>query len=181
MNLIWRLMAEAWLVVWLWVRIAARRITINVNWQYLVSGSSLLTAAWRWTSHPGSGIPGVELNNNVIKAHQVQDQVGTKSFNKPGNFWDRSKTYQFVKLERYFATDRFIYPRRRGLVWAQRAPGYRNTGNGTSIRAELRSGNQMSNNVEILLLLVTSFEQYLFFLGSNVYQIIYLAFGQFML
>ena len=39
----------------------------------------------------------------------------------------------------------------------------------------------MSNNVEILLLLVTSFEQYLFFLGSNVYQIIYLAFGQFML
>ena len=108
-NLIWRLMAEARLLVWLWVRIAARRITINVNWQYLVSGSSLLTAAGRWTSHPGSGIPGVELNNNVIKPHQVQDQVGAKSFNKPGNFWDRSKTYQFVRLESYFATETDLF------------------------------------------------------------------------
>ena len=100
MNLIWRLTAR---LVWLWVGILVRGITINVNWQYLVSGSSLPAASWltRIPPNVGSGRSRWEYTMfNVIKVDQVQDQVWTKSFNKTDNFWDRSKTYQFVKLER---------------------------------------------------------------------------------
>ena len=154
MNLIWRLTAR---LVWLWVGILVRGITINVNWQYLVSGSSLPAASW---------------------LTRIPPNVGSGRYRWEYTMWSKQIKFKIKSRPKVlirqatFETDRkhINLSSWRGWIYlppAEELGGVQDichTGNGASIERRADQGQSQintksRNNTEMLLLLVTSLEK----------------------
>ena len=143
--------------MWLWVGIVVRGITINVNWQYLVSGSYLPAASWLMRIPPNVGSGKSEWEYSMWSKQQLKFKIKSRP-----KVLIRQATFETDRKHINLSSWRgWIYlpsPESpwQGLDWgAQRCPGYLTHGEWSLNRDQIRASHNLNtkspNNTEVLL------------------------------